>query len=137
MNKLMSSAARAVLAQYADAKEVYVTEDGQAFLNANYATNHAAQSGMPEPVRVERDRSDVVMSAEDNAKLEGERIAKEKAAQAKADTEAVKAKEEAEAKAKADTEAAKAKEEAEAKAKAEAAKAEADKAPAKTSKKKK
>ena len=82
MNKLMSSAARAVLAQYADAKEVYVTEDGQAFLNANYATNHAAQSGMPEPVRVERDRSDVVMSAEDNAKLEGERIAKEKAAQA-------------------------------------------------------
>ena len=120
MNKLMSSAARAVLAQYADAKEVYVTEDGQAFLNANYATNHAAQSGMPEPVRVERDRSDVVMSAEDNAKLEGERIAKEKAAQAKADTEAVKAKEEAEAKAK-----------------AEAAKAEADKAPAKTSKKKK
>lgn len=117
MSKAMKAAAVAVFAQYTEAKECFVTEDGQAFLNANYAANHAAQSGMPTPVRFGRDpESDVVMSADDNAKLEGERIAKEKAEAkakadaAKADAEAAKAKEEAEAKAKADAEAAKAKE---------------------------
>lgn len=112
MSKAMKAAAVAVFTQYTEAKECFVTEDGQAFLNANYAANHAAQSGMPTPVRFGRDpESDVVMSADDNAKLEGERIAKQKAAQAKAD---------AKAKAEADAEAAKAKEEAEAKAKADA-----------------
>lgn len=104
----MTAAALAVFKQYPDAREVFVTEDAQAFLVENYARNHARQAGMPMPVRIGRHdavKADVL--AEAKAKAEAEQAAAAEAeAKAKAEAEQAAAAE-AEAKAKAEAEQAK------------------------------
>jgi CRISPR/Cas system CMR subunit Cmr4 (Cas7 group RAMP superfamily) len=119
MSKNLNSKVAEAFDQWPEDDTMLVCQDGNIFrLSAiNLAEEHCRRSRLDAPVKVTRGGKlvapeappdDVVMSADDNAKLEGERIAKEKAeaeeaakAKAEADAEeAAKAKAEAEPKPK-------------------------------------
>lgn len=113
MSKLIHTAALAVFAQYPKEDVVYVTEDGNAFLEhaKQLAQNHARQAGLPEPVKVLRGakaevakavatQSDGLSEAERRADAEAE-ASRKKLEDDKAATDAA-AEEEAKAKADAD-----------------------------------
>ncbi|MCW5900486.1 MAG: hypothetical protein KIT10_14575 [Flavobacteriales bacterium] len=62
ISKIHLAAALAVFAQYADAQEVYVTDDGNVWLPGakHLAYTHAKANKLPAPTRVERKHADVV-----------------------------------------------------------------------------
>lgn len=70
MSKVIKEAAARVFADYPEADKVYVTEDGQAFLEhaRNLAENHARSAGLPAPLVVLR----VALDAADDARKEAE-----------------------------------------------------------------